>query len=113
MFFRREKLRDVTFSDRLENLRKAGFSIENESSGRVRVSLHGCAAVLEDRGTEAPTIGKSGVVAGNEVGVLVNGGYQQFFLTPSGRKLPALAPHLRALHDFDEDLRDALGMTSL
>ncbi len=44
---------------------------------------------------------------------MVNGGYQMFFVTPSGKRRPALASQLQELHGFEEDLRDALGLTSL
>ena len=50
---------------------------------------------------------------GSEIGVLVNLGYQMIFRTPSGKELAAQAMHLKALHAFDEDLREGLGMTSL
>ncbi len=53
-------------------------------------------------------LGKPGVLVGNEIAELVNGGYQMFLRTPSGRELPALAPQLQALHAFDEDLREGL-----
>ena len=43
----------------------------------------------------------------------MDGGYQKFFLTPSGIRKPALAEDLKALHDFEEDLKEALGQTSL
>jgi hypothetical protein len=49
---------------------------------------------------------------GGEIGVLVDGGFQKFFRTPSGRRKPALAGELRAIHDFDEDLKEALGLES-
>jgi len=50
---------------------------------------------------------------GDEIGLLVDGGYQKFFRTPKGRKVPALAEHLKALHAFQEDLKEALGLVSL
>lgn len=111
MFFRREKPRKLAFSDHLDALRSAGFDVRSEGS-RARVSKYGCAAVLEDRGADVPVSTRVGVVVGSEVGMLVNGGYQQFFVTPGGRKLPALAEQLRALHDFGEDLREAIGEIS-
>jgi hypothetical protein len=113
MFFRREKPRTLSFSDRLENLRQAGFTVSGDGSGRSRVSKYGCAAVLEDLGDGHPGIGKAGVVVGSEIAHLVNGGYQQFFLTPGGKRFPALAQQLRALHDFQEDLKEGLGLISL
>ncbi len=51
-----------------------------------------------------------GIVIGQEIARLVDGGYQKFIMTPSGKKRAALAGDLRAIHEFDEDLRAALGM---
>jgi len=47
------------------------------------------------------------------IGKLVDGGFQKFFLVPDGRKKPALASELKAIHAFEEDLREALGLVSL
>ena len=113
MFFRREKPRTLSFSDRMDRLKEFGFTTGSGGTGDMRVSKHGCAAILEDRGAEIPAVGNAGVVIGDEIGWLVNGGYQQFFMTPSGKKLPALAQQLRALHDFQEDLKEGLGSISL
>jgi len=55
----------------------------------------------------------AGIVMNGEIGVLVDGGFQKFFQTPSGKRQPALASELRALHNFQEDLKEALGQTSL
>lgn len=112
MFFRNHKPVKVSFSDKLDALRKSGFTVKTDGP-RAIVSKLGCAAVLEDRGAEAPSVGKAGVVVGDEVGLLVDGGYQKFFQTPGGRRIPALAEHLTALHDFQEDLREGLGLVSL
>lgn len=112
MFFRNEKKRKLSFSDHLAKLREFGFTVNGEG-GRSRVSKLGCAAVVEDRGDEAPAVGKAGVVVGEEIGLLVDGGFQKFFQTPKGRRIPALAEQLKALHDFQEDLREALGLVSL
>ena len=113
MFFRREKIRPVTFDARLDQLRQAGFRVDAAGSGRVKVSKVGCAALLEDSGGEPPSVGKGGILVHGEVAHLEHGGYQMFFRTPDGRKVPALAEHLRALHDFEEDLKEVLGLTSL
>jgi len=113
MFFRREKPRVLSFSDRLDSLKAMGFTAQSASGGGTQVNKHGCAAILSDRGAEIPEVGKAGVLLGKEIGYLVNGGYQQFFMTPSGHKVAALAPHLRALHDFQEDLKEGLGLESL
>ena len=36
--------------------------------------------------------------------------FQKFFVTPSGKRKPALAEELKAIHDFEADLREALGL---
>ena len=112
MFFRNEKARKLTFDDRLASLREFGFTVDGQGS-KARVSKLGCAAMIEDREGERPWVGKAGVVVGDEIGLLVDEGFQKFFHTAKGRRLPALAEQLRALHRFQEDLREGLGLVSL
>jgi hypothetical protein len=109
MFFRRDNPKPPTFNERMDKLRSAGFTITQRSGGVVRVERGGYAVDLRDEAGNAVPAGGSGIVTGDEIGVLVDGGFQKFFRTPSGRKLPALAEQLKALHDFDEDLKEALG----
>jgi hypothetical protein len=113
MFFRRETPKQFTFEDRVANLKQFGFEIVRESPDKVRVTRGGCGAIVENAGGGKVKIGKAGVRMGNEIAMLVSGGYQMFLRTPSGREAPALATHLKALHTFDEDLREGLGLTSL
>lgn len=87
------------------------FDVHYESPARVRVTRGGCGAVVEDG--KATKIGKAGLLIGDEIAMLVSRGYQMFLRTPSGREIPALATHLQSLHDFDEDLREGVGLTSL
>jgi hypothetical protein len=112
MFFRNEKARKLTFDDRLAGLREFGFTVDGQGS-KARVSKFGCAATIQDSGSEHPLVGKAGVVVGDEIGLLVDEGFQKFFHTPKGRRLPALAEQLEALHEFQEDLREGLGLVSL
>jgi hypothetical protein len=113
MFFRRERPNEITFSERLDALRKAGFTVESQGAGPVTVSRDRCAAVVEDVPGAPPRIGKAGVVRGGGIAFLVDGGFQKFFRTPSGKRVPALAADLKTLHAFEEDLRDAVGVVSL
>ena len=114
MFFRREKPQQITFAQRMEELRRAGFTVEALDAGRVKVSRGGCAMVLVNVPDAPPRVSeRAGVQMGNEIATLVDGGYQKFFQTASGRRKPALAEDLKAVHAFQEDLREALGMTSL
>ena len=112
MFFRRKTPLVPTFSERLDQLRKAGFAVAAADGGVVRVSRGGCAADLTDEGGHAKSPAPVGVEMGPEIGALVDGGYQKFFRTPSGRQKPATADELQALHAFEEDLYQALGQES-
>jgi len=113
MFFRREKPQEFTLESRLANLKQFGFETGLDSNGKPLVTRSGCAATVEDAGGGQVSIGKAGVLVGSEIAHLVHGGYQMFLQTTAGKQLPALAPHLKALHAFDEDLREGLGITSL
>jgi hypothetical protein len=112
MFFRRERPRSPTFSERLESLRRAGFTVEPLAGAAVRVSRGGCAADLDEIDGKVHVAAPAGILMSGEIGELTDGGYQKFFRTPSGRQQPALADELKAVHDFEEDLREALGEES-
>ncbi len=112
MFFRREKPHVPTFSERIDGLRKLGFSTSPAGSG-ARVLRDGIGAIVEDRSGDHPYVNKAGLVLGDEIGLLVNRGFQMTWRTPGGRTAPALAPQLKALHAFEEDLKEGLGLPSL
>jgi len=113
MFFRRETPHVLTFQDRVANLKQFGFDVVSDRSGLTIAKRNGCGASLEDAGGGKVGIGKAGVLVGQEIAHLVHGGYEMFLRTASGRELPAQADQLKALHAFDEDLREGLGLTSL
>lgn len=113
MFFRREKRHEPTFSERIEGLRKLGFSTSPSGTGKSQVLRDGIGAVVEDRPNQHPHVNKAGLVLGDEIGLLVNRGYQMFWRTPDGRSAPALASQLKALHAFEEDLKEGLDLPSL
>jgi hypothetical protein len=113
MFFRRETPHVSTFNERIDRLRQFGFAIETAGAGGAKVSRNGIGAVVEDVPGQPPRVDKAGLIIHNEIGLLVNGGYQMFWRTPSGRRMPAIASQLKELHAFQEDLREGLGLTSL
>jgi hypothetical protein len=113
MFFRRNLPKETAFSERLDRLRSAGFTLETLPDARVKAVKHGVAAIVGDEGANQPDIERAGIVVGNEIATLLSGGYQMFLTTPSGKKLPAQAEQLRALHQFEDDAKDALGVTNL
>lgn len=114
MFFRRERPKKLTFEDHMSVARTAGFKVESVGGGKSRVERNGVAAVFEPGPDEVPrVVERAGVVMGKEIGTLTDGGYQKFFTTPSGKRKPALAEELKEIHNFEEDLREALGLTVL
>jgi hypothetical protein len=114
MFFRRPRPQHSSFNQLLQKLRDAGFTVASPENGRVQVSRNCCAAVIEDVPGSPPRIVEpAGLLVGNEIALLVDGGFQKFFRTPSGKSLPALADELEAVHAFEEDLYQALGITTL
>ena len=89
-------------------LRASGFETQPQADGRIRVSRGRCAALIGD----SLHIQQVGRVLGEEIGLLVDGGYQKFWKTPNGQCVPALADQLKELHAFQEDLREILGLES-
>jgi hypothetical protein len=113
MFFRRQKPKVTTFAERVDRLRSAGFDLETMADGRVKVVKNGVAAVIGDEGENHPDIERAGIVVGNEIASLLSGGYQMFLETPSGKRMPAMAEQLKALHQFEDDVKESLGVTNL
>jgi hypothetical protein len=113
MFFRRERPKIPTFSERIELLRNAGFAIENLPDGRVKISKHGVASIVGDADKNQPEIEKAGVLVGSEIATLLSRGYQMFLETPNGKRFPATADQLKALHEFEDDVKEALGLVNL
>lgn len=77
------------------------------------ITRNRCAALVRENSSGKAEIVEYGVLAGNQVARVVNGGYQMFLLTKDGHKSPAQAEHLTAVHAFYEDLTEALGIQSL
>jgi len=97
----------------MDNLKKLGFTLAPAAGGALRVSRGICAAELKEEGGLTLVSRRAGVLMGDEIGALVDGGFQKFFRTPEGKRKPATADELMALHDFEEDLREGLGAESL
>jgi hypothetical protein len=107
MFFHRRPPQLLSFAQRMENLRQRGFAVDGT------VQRDGFAAIVEEAPSGQPQIARLGLLVGNEIAALVDEGYQKFFETSTGIRQPALASQLRSLHDFQADLRQALGLGSL
>lgn len=108
MFFRRPQPTQPSFEDRLQALKQRGFEVEPQPDGRVRVVRDGCAAIAADGRIE-----QAGYAIRGSIARLVDGGFQKFWAVDGRRVAPALASQLKALHAFEEDLREELGLESL
>jgi hypothetical protein len=113
MFFRRENPHELTFAERIDGLKKLGFTTAALDSRRARASRQAIAAIIEDTPDQRAHVNRAGLLIGDEIGLLVNAGYQMFWRTPNGKQAPAQADQLKALHGFEEDLKEGLGLTSL
>jgi hypothetical protein len=111
MFLRRTQPKQLTYEDRLANVRQAGFTVSTTGSA-ARISRAGCAVELSNPSGKITVSGQPGVLIGDEIGLLVDGGFQKFFRAASGKTKPATAAELYGLHDFQEDLKEALGQES-
>jgi hypothetical protein len=113
MFFRRQRPKLPTFAERIELLRQAGFETQALPDGRVKISKRRVAAIIGDEGKNQPEIERAGILVDSEIAAPLNAGYQMFLEMPSGKRLPASAEELKALHEFEEDVKEALGLVSL
>ena len=108
-----------SFNDVLSVLGGQRFDVAPAQDGAKRVPnafqvrKYGCAAEIApapDGTTEI--LSRPGVLVGGEIARLLDRGYQKFFKT-SKLEIPATADHLRSLHEFSEELKEAMGATSL
>jgi|SRR6185312_10401078 len=113
MFFRHQRPKVLSFEDHLANARAAGFTVQSSGNG-TRIERYGIACIAREGQGGFPRFAeRAGLVMGDEIGTLVDSGYQKFFQAPSGKRKPALAEELKAIQNFQEDLKEALGLTSL
>jgi len=109
------KLEQKTFDDALGYFREHGFDVLEApgTSGRVFLKKYNVsAAIQKDGDNDTKIFAYPGYLIGSEISKLVNKGYQQFLKT-SKTEVPATADHLKALHAFSEELKQALGLPSL
>ena len=109
------KVEQKTFEDAVNYLRENGFDVLEApgTNGRVFVKKYNVSAAIqktEDGGVKI--FAYPGYLVGTEISKLVNKGYQQFLKT-SKTEIPATADHLKALHAFSEELKEALGLPNL
>ena len=104
-----------SFENALHWLSDHGFEITQPAPGSniYKVSKDQCVADNRSRqGWQRPHRRLSRLSCRGEPAVLVDRGYQKFFKT-SKMEIAATADRLETLHRFSEELKEALGYTSL
>jgi hypothetical protein len=104
------------YDETLSWLREHQFDVleaPGTKTNRVFLKKYNCSAAIE----KAPDDGVKlfaypGYLIGGEIAKLVNKGYQQVLKTTK-TEIAATADHLKALHDFTEELKEAVGKPSL
>ena len=109
------KVEQRSFEDAVAWLREHGFDLIDAPGTQNRVFLkkYNVSAAIQKNGDDHVKIfAYPGYLIGGEISKLVNKGYQQFLKTAKA-EVPATADHLKSLHQFSEEFKEALGLPSL
>ena len=109
------KVATRTYDEVLNWLREHQFDVLEApgTSNRVFLKKYNCSAAIEKTDDDGVKIfAYPGYLVGSEISKLVNKGYQQFLKTTK-TEIAATADHLKALHQFTEELKEAIGAPSL
>ena len=114
-----KKFTPRTFQEALSTLAGQQFDVsqarEGSGSGTrgYQIRKYGCAAEITAASDGTTLIlARPGWLLNGQIARLVDRGYQKFLKTPK-LEVPATADHLRAIHEFSEELKEASGGTSL
>jgi hypothetical protein len=107
------------FNDVLALLGGQRFDVAPAQEGSKRVAKavqirkYGCAAEIAPApdGT-VEILARPGWLLNGEIARILDRGYQKFIKT-SKMEIPATADHLKSLHEFSEELNEAIGATTL
>ena len=104
-----------TFDEAVNWLRSHDFELLEApgTANRIFLKKYKCSAAIEKTQDGGVRIfAYPGNLISGEIAKLVDRGYQKFLKT-SKAEIPATAEHLKALHSFSEELKEAIGATSL
>jgi hypothetical protein len=104
-----------TYDEAVQWLRDHGFELLEAPGVQNRVFLkkNNCSAAIEKTDNGGVRIfAYPGYLISGEISKLINRGYQQFLKTTK-TEVPATADQLHALHQFTEELKEAIGAPSL
>src|SRR5438270_12021422 len=104
------------FEDAVAWLRDHGFDVLEPAGTTNRVFLKknsvSAAIEKEPKTGAAKVFASPGYLVSGEISKLIDRGYQKFLKT-SKTEVPATAEHLKAIHEFSEELKEATGLPSL
>ncbi len=109
------KVEQRSYEDAVSWFRDHGFDLTEAPGTQARVFLRKynvSAAIQKTEDDGVKIFAYPGYLIGSEISKLVNKGYQQFLKT-SRTEIAATADHLKALHQFSEEMKEALGLPSL
>ncbi len=104
-----------TYEEAVNWLREHGFDLIEAPGMQGRVFLRKynvSAAIQKDKDDGVKIFAYPGYLIGSEISKLVNKGYQQVLKTAK-TEVAATADHLKALQQFSEEMKEALGLPSL
>lgn len=110
-----KKIKTKSYEEAVAWFREHGFDVLEApgASNRIFLKKYRCSAAIEgtaDGGVKL--FAYPGYMIGGEISKLVDHGYQKVLKTTKG-EYPATADHLKALHDFAEELKEGIGAISL
>ena len=110
-----KKIKTISFEDSVSWFRDHGFDVLEApgAEGRVFLKKYQCSAAIQradDGGVKI--FAYPGYLISGEISKLVDHGYQKVLKT-SKAEYPATAEHLKALHEFSEELKEGTGGISL
>jgi len=104
-----------SYDDAVAWLRDHGFDILEAPGTQNRVflkKLNVSAAIEKTEDGGVKVFARPGYLVGGEIAKLIDRGYQKFLRTTK-TEVPATADHLTAIHQFTEELKEAIGSPSL
>ena len=110
-----KNITEKTYDDAVAWLRDHGFDILEAPGTQNRIflkKLNVSAAIEKTPDGGVKIFAHPGYLIVGEIAKLVDRGYQKFLRTTK-TEVPATADHLRAIHQFTEELKEATGIPNL